>query len=411
MSAFRRWAFDPVDAAPMAALRIACGLLVLGWTFSLLPDLHAFLDDDGLTAQAVDGTRGWWTLDLVSPYGALLLLGLAGVALLLGWHTRIAAVVVAVLLIVVQRRDVYVLNSGDLLLREMAFYVALMPAGEVWSLDARRRGTSSPRAPWGLRILQLQVSMVYLFSVAAKLHGDTWQDGTAVGRAVQLADLQRFVVPEGVATSVTMSALMTYGTLLVEGTLVFGLWLPRFRWFVMAAGVSIHLGIEATLLIGWFSLAVISCYLAFVPADVLRTAVSWVQRRVRPAPPSPAPTSGLVAGGQQQGSQPGQSLEVGFPSGQGIGVDEGLRQPDDGIGDLVDRHGQGEVGGMVDEELLDPVHHEGLHAAPVVGEQAQGALGIGLNGPPQPWVVDDEPGVAGEDGEAAGPPASPPSVP
>ena len=412
MTAFRRWAFDPVDAAPMAALRIACGLLVLGWTFSLLPDLHAFLDDDGLTAQAVDGTRGWWTLDLVSPYGALLLLGLAGVALLLGWHTRIAAVVVAVLLIVVQRRDVFVLNSGDLLLREMAFYVALMPAGEVWSLDARRRGTSSPRAPWGLRILQMQVSMIYLFSVAAKLHGDTWQDGTAVGRAVQLADLQRFVVPEGVATSVTMSALLTYGTLIVEGALVFGLWLPRFRWFVMAAGVSIHLGIEATLLIGWFSLAVISCYLAFVPGEVLRKGVALVAARVgRPEPVSPVPTSVLVAGGQQQGDQPGQGLEVGFPSGQGIGVDESLRQPDDGIGDLVERHGLGEVVGMVDEELLDPIDHEGLHAAPVVGDETEGVLGVGLDGSPQPWVVGDEPGIDAEDGEDVGPATGPAGLP
>jgi hypothetical protein len=293
ITAFRRWAFDPVDTAPMAALRIACGLLVLGWTVSLLPDVQAFLADDGLTARAVTGSRGWWTLDLVSPYAAVALLALAAAALALGWHTRVAAVVVAVLLVTVQRRDVYVLNSGDLLLREMAIYVALMPAGEVWSLDARRRGRSSPRAPWGLRMLQVQVSMLYLFSVVAKLHGDSWQDGTAVGRAVQLADLQRFVIPQGLATNITMSALMTYGTLIVEGSLVFGLWLPRFRWVAMAAGVSIHLGIEATLLIGWFSLAVISCYLAFVPAELLRTVVNRVTARFQP--PSTPTTQPLVS--------------------------------------------------------------------------------------------------------------------
>lgn len=281
MTAFRRWAFGPVDTAPMAALRIACGLLVLGWTLSLLPDVHTFLDSDGLTRKAVDGTRGWWTIDLASPYPWVALLLLSALALLVGWHTRVAAVLVAFLLVVIQRRDVYVLNSGDLLLRELAFYVALMPAGEVWSLDARRRGTSAPRAPWGLRLLQVQVSVIYLFSVVAKLHGDTWQDGTAVGRAVQLADLQRFVIPEAFATSVTLSALLTYGTLLVEGALVFGLWLPRFRWWVMAAGVSIHLGIEATLLIGWFSFTILACYLAFVPGDTLRTALSMINRTLR----------------------------------------------------------------------------------------------------------------------------------
>ena len=288
-AAVRRWLFGPLDTAPIAALRIACGLLVIGWTVSLLPDVHTFLADDGLTSSAVKGTRGWWTVDLVSPWAAVLLLLGAAVAVLVGWHTRIATVLVWLLLIAVQRRDVYVLNSGDLLLRDLAFYLSLMPAGEVWSLDARRRGSSSPRAPWGLRLLQVQLSLVYFFSVVAKLHGDTWQDGSAVGRAVQLADLQRFVVPQSVATSVTASALLTYGTIVIEGALVFGLWLPRFRWYAMAAGVSIHLGIEATLLIGWFSLTVISCYLAFVPPETMRTAVAVVRARVRREPAAPVP--------------------------------------------------------------------------------------------------------------------------
>ena len=268
----RRWLFDPVDTSPMAALRIACGLLVLGWTLSLLPDVGTFLSSDGLTLGPVGGTRGWWAPDLGHPWVQVSVLLLAALSLTVGWHTRVCAWVVVVLLVVIQRRDVYVLNSGDLLLRELAFFVALMPAGETWSLDRRRRGTEAPRAPWGLRLLQLQVSCLYLFSVVAKLHGDSWQNGTAVGKALQLEDLQRLVLPESVATSVTVSALLTYGTLVVEAFLVVGLWLPRTRWWAMAAGVAIHLGIEATLLIGWFSLTVITCYLAFVPAAALRRA-------------------------------------------------------------------------------------------------------------------------------------------
>lgn len=270
MTRWRSWAFDPIDTAPMAALRIACGLLVLGWTVSLIPDAQGFLSDDGLTSGAPSGSAGWWTVPIFSPYGALLALGLAALALLVGWHTRVAAVLVAFLLIALQRRNVYVLNSGDLLLRELALFVALMPAGECWSLDARRRGSSALRAPWGLRLLQVQVSALYLFSVVAKLHGDAWQNGTAVGIALQLEDLQRFVMPFPLATSVTVSALLTYGTLLAEAFLIIGLWHPRTRYVAMAVGIAIHLGIEGTLLIGWFSFTVIACYLAFVPPDVLR---------------------------------------------------------------------------------------------------------------------------------------------
>jgi hypothetical protein len=282
----------------MAALRIACGLLTIGWTLSLFPDAQAFLAADGLTARASSGSSGWWTVPLGSPYGVLALLLAASVALVVGWHTRLASVVVAFLLIAIQRRDVYVLNSGDLLLRELALYLVLMPAGEVWSLDARRRGRSSLRAPWGLRLLQLQVSALYLFSVAAKLHGDSWQNGTAVGKALQLDDLQRLVVPQSLAASVTVSALFTYGTLVVEAFLVLGLWFPRTRWVAMAAGVAIHLGIEATLLIGWFSLTILSCYLAFVPPATLRAAVARVFPATGSLPnvePQPASSTGELA--------------------------------------------------------------------------------------------------------------------
>lgn len=295
MDGWRRWAFDPVDTAPMAALRIAAGLLTIGWTLSLLPDAQAFLSQDGLTSSASSGSTGFWTVPLGPPYAALTLLLAAAVALVLGWHTRLVSVLVAFLLLVVQRRDVYVLNSGDLLLRELALSVALMPAGEVWSLDARRRGTSSERAPWGLRLLQLQVSVLYLFSVTAKLHGDSWQNGSAVGKALQLDDLQRLVLPPAFATSVTVSAVFTYGTLVVEAFLVWGLWFPRTRWWAMGSGIAIHLGIEATLLIGWFSLTVISCYLSFVPAVALRAGVARVRQRLPASSPVrrvPVPAAG-----------------------------------------------------------------------------------------------------------------------
>lgn len=290
----RRWAFEPVDTAPMAALRIACGLLVLGWTLSLLPDAQAFLAHDGLTPTTAPGTAGWWTLPVVSPYGALAVLALAAVALIIGWHTRVASVVVAFVLIVLQRRNIYFVNSGDLLMRQLALYLALMPAGETWSLDARRRGGSRPRAPWGLRLLQLQISILYLFSVAVKLSGSAWQNGSAVGQALQIGDVQRLVIPQPLATSVTFVAILTYGTLFAEAFLVVGLWLPKTRWYAMAVGLSIHLGIEVTLLAGWFSLTILSCYLAFFPPETLRRIVDAGRRRAallvqrqRPPPPPP----------------------------------------------------------------------------------------------------------------------------
>ena len=279
-----RWAFDPIDPAPMAALRIAVGLLTIGWTLSLLPDAETFLGGSGVQRGLPHYDSGAWVVQLGPPYLVLTVLLAAGVALAVGWRTRVASVVVAVLLLAVQRRDPWVLNSGDLLLRELAFFVMLMPAGETWSLDARRRARSGQserlRAPWALRLVQLQISALYLFSVWAKVRGVDWNNGTAVGIALQLQDLQRFAVPASLSTSLLVSAVLTYSSLAVEAALAFGLWLPRLRYWVMAAGIGLHLGIEASLLIGWFSLAVVSSYLAFVPPAHLRAARAAVAARV-----------------------------------------------------------------------------------------------------------------------------------
>jgi hypothetical protein len=293
-----RWAFDPIDTAPMAALRIAVGLLTIGWTLSLLPDATTFLDPAGLQHGLPHYDNGAWAVQLGPPYIVLGVLLAAAVAMTLGWRTRVASVLVAVLLLVIQRRDPWILNSGDLLLRELAFFVMLMPAGETWSLDARRRGRRGAgerrRAPWALRLVQLQVSGLYLFSVWAKVRGVDWNEGTAVGIALQLEDLQRFTLPPSLATSLLVSSVFTYSALAVEASLAFGLWLPRLRYWVMAAGVGLHLGIEASLLIGWFSLAVISSYLAFVPPEHLRALVARARAlrakaAARGSGPDPAP--------------------------------------------------------------------------------------------------------------------------
>lgn len=279
-TAWSHWAFDPVDTAPMAALRIAVGLLTVGWTLSLLPDAQTFLGTSGVQRGLPHYDSGAWVVQLGPPYVVLTALLAAAVALALGWRTRVASVVVAVLLLAIQRRDPWVLNSGDLLLRELAFFVMLMPAGETWSLDARRRGRERLRAPWALRLVQLQVSALYLFSVWAKVRGTTWNNGTAVGIALQLEDLQRFALPTALSTSLLVSAVLTYSSLAVEASLAVGLWLPRLRYWVMAAGVGLHLGIETSLLIGWFSLAVISSYVVFVPPEQLRAAVARVRAAV-----------------------------------------------------------------------------------------------------------------------------------
>jgi HTTM domain len=211
------------------------------------------------------------------------LLLVAALALTVGWHTRLAALAVFVVMLSFQRRDIFVFNSGDVVLRIEALYLALAPAGAALSLDRRRTAGSfwdaQVRAPWGLRLMQVQLSIIYLTTVHDKLTGTTWNEGTAVSYALRLTDLQAFALPDWLTTNAVLMNFATWGTLVLELSLGVLVWNRRLRPWVLGAGIVMHMIFLLTLAVAFFSFAMYVLYLSFVPED---TARRWVDRvRVR----------------------------------------------------------------------------------------------------------------------------------
>jgi Vitamin K-dependent gamma-carboxylase len=290
--------FAPEPTSTLAVVRIVYGVIAFLWTVTLLPDLHSFFAPSSRAVLPGQPSFDYWVglLDVFrSPamvwvvFAALL----AGtVALTVGWHTRLAAVVVFVGLLSFERRNPFVLNSGDLLVRHVAFYLMFAPAGVSLSLDRWRRVRRSggefwafpARSPWALRLIQVQVSVIYLFTLWEKVKGTTWNDGTAVSYALRIADLTRFHVPTAISQNLTAANLMTFGTLATELSIATLVWNRRARPWVLGAGVLLHLGIELTIMVGFFSWTIFCTYLAFVPPDTMTRWLSAVRdRRRRPS--------------------------------------------------------------------------------------------------------------------------------
>jgi len=279
--AWQQFWFEPEQTSTLALVRIAFGIVVLGWTLTLTHDAYGFFSGSGiLPSPDYDGKGGgsWGLLDLVEGRVAvavlLSVLALACLCLVVGQFTRLAAVIVFVGLVSLERRNPFVFNSGDGLLRVIAFYLMLAPSGTSLSLDRWRRARKAfwefpRRAPWALRLMQLQLSILYLAGLWAKLAGPTWNDGTAVSYAVRLEDLARFDLPQALATSELAVNLLTYGTLAVEAALGILVWNRRLRPWVLGLGIALHLGIDLTVRVGFFSYAVFVLYLAFLPPDVV----------------------------------------------------------------------------------------------------------------------------------------------
>jgi predicted DCC family thiol-disulfide oxidoreductase YuxK len=287
---WERFWFAPAPTSTLALFRIGFALVVLAWALSLAPSLFAFFSEDGiLPAQPDRGAASWGVLGVFSSDAALTALYLAMVAgavcLLVGFRSRLAALVVFVCIVSLNRRNPWVLNSGDLLLSVLAFYLMLAPSGAALSVDRWLRNRKGfwefpERSLWSLRLVQVQVSILYVAAVWAKLQGTTWNDGTAVSYAFRIEDLERFPVPDLVTGSLVLVNLLTFGTLAVELALGLLVWNRVLRPWVLLAGVGLHLGIDLAVRVGFFSYAVLVAYIAFIPPE---TAREWILRLRRAA--------------------------------------------------------------------------------------------------------------------------------
>ncbi len=281
---WKRFWFEPTETSTLAVVRICFGLVVLGWSLTLIPDLDTFFSSHGLLPTTPSHVAaGTW-----SPLGsfdsssaltaALVVTVFAAVCLTVGFITRLASIVVFVATLAFTRRNPYIANSGDALVRIIAFYLMLAPAGASLSVDRLLRTRDGfwefpRRAPWALRLLQIQMSFLYLSAVWFKVRsGPTWNNGTALSYVVRIDDLKRFSMPTLATDSIWIN-LMTYGTLAIELSLAVLVWNRRLRPWVLIAGVALHLGIDYSIRVGFFSYAVIAALLSFIPAATMSRAL------------------------------------------------------------------------------------------------------------------------------------------
>lgn len=294
VAAWERFWFAPQETSTLGIFRIAFGLLATAWTLTLAPDLLTFFGRGGIVPRPPDygALQLPWSWGLLqgapgdaAVVAAFAVLLAACACVIVGFRTRLACAVVFVGILSFERRDPFVFNAGDGLIRILALYLLLAPAGAALSLDRWRRAREGfwehpARAPWALRLVQVQVSIIYLATVWEKLHGSTWRDGTAVSYALRTDDIQRLVVPTAITDSSLLSAVATYGTLTVELAVGVLIWSRRARPFVLVPAILLHLSIDTTLRAGFFSAAMLTSYVAFLPPDTASRWLLAMRRRI-----------------------------------------------------------------------------------------------------------------------------------
>ncbi|MFV3408643.1 HTTM domain-containing protein [Bdellovibrio bacteriovorus] len=287
-SGLNEFFFKPQPVHTVALLRVLFGVVLLINWFMVWSHLDTFWGVEGIysleSALKMGSAFRFSLFELLPPdprVPALLALVHLGavIGVLFGLFTRTSIAVAFFTLISFHNRNVFVLNSSDIVIRNFLFLLFLTPCGDWLSVDRWwqvRRGLAPAepvdKAPWGLRLMQIQFSIIYIATVMFKMKGALWADGTAVYVATRLDEFVR--MPLGLLNNLLVIKFLTWSTLAVELALGTLIWIRELRYWVLLAGVGLHLGIELSMNIPMFEWIMIITMLCMVDPKDMKDALT-----------------------------------------------------------------------------------------------------------------------------------------
>ncbi len=283
-SKWNEFFFTTVDARVYAALRIAVAVILAIHLAVLAGNWLMWFSDSGVLDRASaranidEHTQSLFFWLSGSPATLKICLALIIVQLFafgIGLATRFNSICLFIWLVSLHHRNNLIWEGEDLLLRIVCFLLIFMPLSQRWSLDAvirkRRQVITSPESPptasvWPLRLLQLELSCLYLSSVVEKLSGEYWRNGTAIQYVMRLDDVSGHRVPLANLFHYDLIGyqLLTWMTVGFEIMLAFLIWVPQVRRPIIYLGIAFHLGIELTMdlfLFQWIMILILSTHL------------------------------------------------------------------------------------------------------------------------------------------------------
>ena len=260
--AILRFAFTPARPAPLAVLRIGIALLLLAQAASIAPVFFELHGSSGVIqgplreAFAAPGLPGvGWLVTVLSHHRAAetpILLSVAALylisllALALGLFTRVAAVSAWLLHLSLGVTAGATTYGADQFAQIALFYLAVVPCGDVLSLDHRRgrvKGLPSWGARLGLRVLQVHLAVTYLAAGLAKAAGPQWWNGEAIWRSAMLPEYGQLDF-SWLAAVPLLPAALGWSVLLVEIGYPVLVWprLTRRLWVILVIGMHAAIG-------------------------------------------------------------------------------------------------------------------------------------------------------------------------
>ena len=296
-----RWLVEDKHALHgVAAARILTGCAVLGLLVSNIRYRDVLFGAGSVWAEPAQGAGpDYWPTEIVAHLGsaAFLFYYLAVIVVTLlwivGWHARLAGLLVLIGDVSIFERAPLVGDQGDNILRIGLVFLLLMRTNEYWSLDARRRARRGNRWPnlplWftnavhniALATLGFQLVVAYFWAGMAKAGGDYWQHGTALYYPLQLQEFRPFPLLSDAFTHFgVVVGVATYAVVMFELGFGFALLHAVARRIAIGIAVLLHVSIGVLMALPWFSLSMLAVVAIFVSTSTYIALDGWLRRHV-----------------------------------------------------------------------------------------------------------------------------------
>lgn len=286
--AWNRFWFTPSDPATLGLIRLFAGAMLFYTHLVWSLDLQAFIGPGGwlpvsyIRQVQQDQWSVWSIFFWIKPTWLLWTVHILALvvffSLFIGLFSRIAAVLAFLLAVsYAQRVSPGAFFGLDKINCMLAMYLMLGPCGARYSLDRLRqlrRGDTSPALPatsanLAIRLIQVHLCIIYLFSGLAKLAGENWQAGTAVWWAVANLEYQSLNMT-WLSNWPVLVALMTHATVFWELFYCCLVWNRFTRPLVLWMAVFIHGGIAVAMGMITFGLVMLIANLSFISPTTVR---------------------------------------------------------------------------------------------------------------------------------------------
>ncbi len=273
-----RWLTVPVPVERAAASRIAVGIVLLFDILVLyLPNLQSYygaggFGDPSVTAPVFAPPSWRWSLLRLLPatWGPQVALGvwaIATIALLVGYRPRLAALFCWALAVSFANSNLALHNGGDQLKLIVLFMLIFLPSDGCWAVrrNPLARIAKGPVLiyPWPLRLLMIQLALMYFMNGYYKALGPAWRDGSVMYYVANNPSWAHFS-PDYLPLPDKGLQLLAWITLVWELLFPLLVWMPITRKATLWIGVLFHVGTLVHLEVGLFPLYALCYYVPLV---------------------------------------------------------------------------------------------------------------------------------------------------